>query len=125
MGLLGTIGGILGGNKAAKAAKAQAAELRKAGQTAFETSRFRPVGITSRFGSSNFSVDPTTGALISADYTAAPEVAALQDQLFAQMGGQGMQAAQGALGAQQGLFNFLHSLLKRQHSSGWLLNRLC
>lgn len=104
-GALGTLGGILGGNSAAKAARAQAESLRQAGQQAFEASRFRPVGITTRFGSSNFTVDPTTGALTSAGYTATPEVAALQDRLFTQMGEQGVGTAEQALAAQQGLFN--------------------
>ena len=104
-GVVGTIGGILGGNSAAKAARAQAESLRQAGQQAFEASRFRPVGITTRFGSSQFEVDPTTGALTSAGYTAAPEVAALQDRLFSQMGQQGINTAEQAMAAQQGLFN--------------------
>lgn len=104
-GVVGTIGGILGGNSAAKAARAQAEALRQAGQQAFEASRFRPVGITTRFGSSNFTVDPTTGALTSAGYTATPEVAALQDRLFTQMGQQGFGTTEQALAAQQGLFN--------------------
>ena len=100
-GVVGTIGGILGGNSAAKAARAQAESLRQAGQQAFEASRFRPVGITTRFGSSQFEVDPTTGALTSAGYTAAPEVAALQDRLFSQMGQQGINTTEQAMAAQQ------------------------
>lgn len=99
------LGGLLGGRSARRAAERQAEALRQAGQQAFESSRFRPVGITSRFGSSNFQVDPNTGALLGAGYEAAPEVAGLQDRLFAQMGEQGIGAAEQALGAQQGLFN--------------------
>jgi hypothetical protein len=96
---------LLGGRSARKAAAAQAEALRQAGQQAFDASRFRPVGITSRFGSAEFQVDPTTGALTGADYEASPEVAAMQDRLFAQMGGQGLGAAEQSLAAQQGLFN--------------------
>jgi hypothetical protein len=99
------LGGLLGGRSARRAAQAQAEALRQAGNQAFESSRFRPVGITSRFGSANFQVDPTTGALIGADYEASPEVAGFQDRLFSQMGEQGLGAAEQSLAAQQGLFN--------------------
>lgn len=102
---LSTLGGLLGGRSARRAAEAQAQALREAGQQAFETSRFRPVGITSRFGSSQFQVDPTTGALLGAGYEASPEIMALQDRLFAQMGEQGLGVSEQALAAQQGLFN--------------------
>jgi hypothetical protein len=101
MGLLGTLGGILGGNKAKKAAQEQAAALRAAGQAAFETSRFRPVGITTAFGSSNFNVDPTTGALLGAGYQLTPEMQAMQQGLLSQAGGVGMDlTGQGLQGAQ-------------------------
>ena len=99
------LGGLLGGRSARRAAEAQAEALRQAGNQAFESSRFRPVGITSRFGSSQFQVDPTTAALLGAGYEASPEVAAMQDRLFAQMGEQGLGAAEQSLAAQQGLFN--------------------
>ena len=105
MGLLGTIGGLLGGSSSASAARKQAEELRQAGQQAFEASRFRPVGMTTRFGTSNFTVDPTTGALTSAGYTASPELAAIQNRLLSQAGGQGLATTEQALAAQQGLFN--------------------
>lgn len=104
-GGLSLAGGLFGGRSARRAAAAQAEALRQAGQQAFESSRFRPVGITSRFGSSNFQVDPTTGALTGAGYEASPEVMALQDRLFSQMSDQGLGTAEQALAAQQGLFN--------------------
>lgn len=105
MGLLGTIGGILGGNKAAKAAAAQAAELRTAGQAAFESSRFRPVGVTTAFGTSNFTVDPTTGALTGAGYQLTPEMQAIQGGLLSQAGGMGMDLTGQGLQGAQSLFN--------------------
>lgn len=105
MGLLGTIGGILGGNKAAKAAAAQAAELRAAGQAAFESSRFRPVGVTTAFGTSNFTVDPTTGALTGAGYQLTPEMQAIQGGLLSQAGGMGMDLTGQGLQGAQSLFN--------------------
>jgi hypothetical protein len=100
------LGGWLGGRSAKKAAAAQAEALRQAGNQAFESSRFRPVGITSRFGSSNFQVDPTTGALLGAGYELSPELASIQDRLFSQLGqgdlsGQALQQAQGLFGLGQ------------------------
>lgn len=105
MGLLGTIGGILGGNKAAKAAAAQAKELRAAGQTAFESSRFRPVGVTTAFGTSNFNVDPTTGALLGAGYELSPQLLEAQQGLLNQAYGQGMDLTGQGLQGAQSLFN--------------------
>ena len=105
MGLLGTIGGIIGGNKAAKAAEAQAAELRAAGNTAFESSRFRPVGVTTAFGTSNYTVDPTTGALTGAGYNLTPEMQAIQGGLLSQAGGAGMNLTGQGLQGAQSLFN--------------------
>jgi hypothetical protein len=97
------LGGLLGGRSARRAAQQQAESLRQAGNQAFESSRFRPVGITSRFGSSNFQVDPTTGALLGAGYELSPELASIQDRLFSQLGqgdlsGQALQQAQGLFG---------------------------
>jgi hypothetical protein len=105
MGLLGTIGGIIGGNKAKKAAEEQARALTAAGQTAFESSRFRPVGVTTAFGTSNFNVDPTTGALLSAGYQLTPEMQAIQGGLLSQAGGAGMDLTGQGLQGAQSLFN--------------------
>ena len=105
MGLLGTIGGILGGNKAKKAAEEQSRALTAAGQTAFDASRFRPVGVTTAFGTSDFNVDPTTGALLDANYTLNPQLLGAQQGLLNQAYGQGMDfTGQGLQGAQS-LFN--------------------
>ncbi len=105
MGLLGTIGGILGGNKAASAAREQAAALRAAGDQAFEASRFRPVGITTAFGTSNYTVDPTTGALTGAGYQLTPQMQAIQGGLLSQAGGAGMDLTGQGLQGAQSLFN--------------------
>lgn len=43
---------------------------------------FKPVGITTRFGTSQFQVDPTTGQITSAGYTSAPEIASAQNRLL-------------------------------------------
>ena len=86
-------------NAAAIAAEATArtsadAQL-KAAQIAADAQRFRPVGITSRFGTSNFGFD-SSGNLISAGYTPSAELKAYQDYL----------ASQG-LGAQQDVTGLL------------------
>jgi hypothetical protein len=44
---------------------------------------FRPVGMTTRFGTSQFQVDPVTGQLTSAGYTLSPEAKAQQDRFMA------------------------------------------
>lgn len=102
---LNLAGGLLSGRSARRAAAREAEDRRRAGNQAFESSRFRPVGITTRFGSSDFEVDPTTGALIGAGYEASPEVSAIQDRLFGQMGGQGLDLSQRGLDAAGDLFD--------------------
>jgi hypothetical protein len=64
-----------------------------ANQQAAQMSQFRPVGVTTRFGSSNFQVDPTTGKLTSAGYNLSPEAAGYQNQLSG-MTGQGLMQGQ-------------------------------
>jgi len=67
-------------------AGAAAAQQRQAAKEAASISAFRPVGMTTRFGTSQFTraVDPSTGVpyISSAGYTAAPELAGIQEQLF-------------------------------------------
>jgi hypothetical protein len=63
---------------------------------AADASRFRPVGVTTRYGSSQFQVGPD-GNLISAGYNVSPEYQAYQQQLSGLMG----QQIQQGLGAQQ------------------------
>jgi hypothetical protein len=56
---------------------------------------FRPVGMTTRFGTSEFVVDPVTGQLTAAKYTASPGVLEAQNRLVA-LGNQGLAQAEGA-----------------------------
>ena len=69
-----------------KSGEQAAAQQRQAGIDAANISAFRPVGMTTRFGTSQFTreIDPATGTpyISSAGYTAAPELSALQNQLF-------------------------------------------
>lgn len=78
---------------------------------AAQMSQFRPVGVTTRFGSSGFNFDPTTGQLVSAGYQVAPDVAAMREGMMG-MAGTSLNQAQQAQALQpqynqaaQGLFN--------------------
>lgn len=102
-GGLGLLGGILGGNSAKSAAQTQANAQLEAARIAAEAQKFRPVGVTTRFGSSQFTMSPE-GYLQSAGYNVSPEVAAMRDSLLSQAGGTGMQTAEQAQAAQQQLF---------------------
>lgn len=102
-GGLGLLGGVIGGNSAKKAAQTSANAQLEAARIAADAQKFRPVGVTTRFGSSNFQMSPE-GYLQSAGYDVSPEVAALRDTLLSQAGGSGLQTAEQAQTAQQQLF---------------------
>ena len=82
------VGVFTGAGDVEDAANASAAQQREAAQNAAYAAAFRPVGMTSRFGTSQFTreVDPKTGMpyVSSAGYTPAPELSALQNRLFSQ-----------------------------------------
>jgi hypothetical protein len=73
--------------------------------------QFRPIGMTTRFGSSQFVVDPTTGRLTSAGYTLSPEAKAAQDR-FVKLAESGIQQAEGAQKAFEPLQTGAQSLFK-------------
>lgn len=98
------LGGLLGGNSAKKAAQVSADAQIKAAQIAADAQRFRPVGITTAFGSSNFGTD-AQGNLTSAGYQLSPEMARQRDMLLQQAGTSGLGMAEQAGAAGQGLFN--------------------
>jgi hypothetical protein len=87
------IGSAMAGRSAEKAANTSANAQLEAARIAAEAQRFRPVGITTRFGTSQFTMDPE-GYLQSAGYTASPEITALQDRLSALYGDALSQAEQ-------------------------------
>jgi len=62
-----------------------------------QAAAFRPVGMTTRFGTSEFKLDPKTGQLTSAGYTATPGVLEAQNRLVA-LGNQGLAQAEAAQG---------------------------
>ena len=103
------LGGLLGGSSARRAAQTQAAAQERAAQLAAEEARFRPVGITTRFGQSQFQTDPQ-GRVSGASYTLDPQLAAMQDRFLGLAGGGLTQAEQAQQqfaplqGAAQGLF---------------------
>jgi len=77
-----------GANETKAAGERAAAEQRAAAREGAAAAAFRPVGMTTRFGTSQFTreTDPATGIpyISSAGYTPAPELQALQDRLFKQ-----------------------------------------
>ncbi len=64
---------MFGAQEAGRSAQEAANQVARAGQ-------FRPVGVTTRFGSSDFQFDPS-GRLKGANYTLSPEALAYQNQL--------------------------------------------
>ena len=114
-GVVGAAGSYFGAKRAADAARDAGVRQQQAAEYAREAAKFRPVGMTTRFGTSQFTTDPSTGAVTSAGYTASPELLALQNQVAGLYGGslgqaeraaalqpQYEQAAQGLFGLGQG-----------------------
>ena len=83
---LNLVGGLLGGETASDAARYTADIQTRAGERAADEARFRPVGVTTRFGSSRFGFDPS-GRLSTADYSLSPDVRGYQDRVMALAGG--------------------------------------
>ncbi|CAB4220764.1 hypothetical protein UFOVP1626_29 [uncultured Caudovirales phage] len=106
----GAVGGYLQGESARKAANTSAAAQLESARIAAEAAKFRPVGITTRYGSSNFQTD-AQGNIVGAGYDVSPELRAYQDQLRGlteqqlQQGLMGPQQYAPLTGAATGLFN--------------------
>jgi hypothetical protein len=74
-------------SKATRDAARQSAQAQlESARIAAEAAKFRPVGVTTRYGTSNFQFDPS-GYLSGAGYTVSPELKAYQDRLQALTGG--------------------------------------
>lgn len=94
-----------------------------------ESAQFRPVGITTRYGTSNYQFDPTTGKLVGAGYMATPELQAMQNRVDA-LTGAGLGYAEQTpglyaplLSGAQGLFSQAGQGLKatpEQQAADWL-----
>lgn len=76
------LGGYMQGQAAKSAANTSAQAQLQAAQLAADAAKFRPVGITTRYGQSNFQLDQN-GNLIGAGYNVSPELQQYQDQLQA------------------------------------------
>ena len=101
-------GGLLQSQAAGDAASTSAKAQLEAARIAAEESRFRPVGVTTRFGTSQFTTGPD-GRVSGAGYTVSPELKAYQDRLMA-LSGQGLTQAEAAQGMYQPLTGAATSL---------------
>jgi len=90
-----TIAGLMQQQTSKEAADKARAMIDTETAAAKQSAAFRPVGMTTRFGTSQFTVDPVTGQLTSAGYTASPGVLEAQNRLVA-LGNQGLAQAEGA-----------------------------
>ena len=127
-GLVGSVANIFTGADNTRAAgEAAAAQQSQAARDAAAAAAFRPVGMTTRFGTSQFTreIDPRTGMpyVSAAGYTAAPELSGLQNQLFGGFGGglgyaqqQGQQLGALAPAAQQ-LFGLGGQILPTEYQT--------
>ena len=91
-GLVSSIANVFTGADSTRAAGQQASEAQaRAAREAAAAAAFRPVGMTTRFGTSQFTreTDPRTGMpyISAAGYTPATELSGLQNQLFGGFGG--------------------------------------
>jgi hypothetical protein len=107
--LLSSAGATQQAEQAQQAAQTQADAQVRAAQIAADAAKFRPVGVTTRFGQSSFTTD-AQGNVIGAGYAASPEIRGYQDRLSA-LATQGLRDAELAplaylplAGASQSLF---------------------
>ena len=96
---VGLLGNLAAANQVAGSQNTLAQQQLALGQQAANNAQFRPVGITSRFGTSGFQYDQN-GNLIGAGYQVAPDIAAMREGLLG-YAGQNLTNA----GQAQGLFN--------------------
>jgi len=117
-GLLSAGGSYLQSSSAKDAAETQANAQIRAAQIAADAARFRPVGVTTRFGASNFQTD-AAGNVIGAGYTPSAEILGYQNRLST-LANQGLTGAEQArtayaplTGAAQNLFSLGQGYLKQ------------
>ena len=90
-----TTAGLLQQQTSREAAQKAQAMIDAETAAAKQSAAFRPIGMTTRFGTSQFAVDPVTGQLTSAGYTLSPEAKNAQDRLV-KLAESGLQQAEGA-----------------------------
>ncbi len=94
-GGLGTAGNLLQMQTSREAAQRAQAMIDAETKAAKDAAQFRPIGMTTRFGTSQFGFDPVTGRLSSAGYNLTPDVKAQQDRFMA-LSNQGLTQAEQA-----------------------------
>lgn len=116
--LLSSAGATKQAEQAQQAAQTQADAQIRAAQIAADAAKFRPVGVTTRFGQSAFTTD-AQGNVTGAGYSASPEIRGYQDRLSA-LATQGLREAELAplaylplAGASQSLFSLGQSYLAK------------
>ena len=83
--IVGPVLGYMGAKKQASATTDAARMQAEAGLQAAEMARFRPVGVTTGFGSSQFTTD-AEGNVVGAGYTLTPQLQSIRDRLLSQAG---------------------------------------
>jgi len=83
--IVGPVLGYMGAKKQASATENAARMQAEAGLQAAEMARFRPVGVTTGFGSSQFTTD-AEGNVTGASYQLTPQLQAIRDRLMSQAG---------------------------------------
>lgn len=83
--IAGPVLGYMGAKKQAQATTDAANIQAQAAREAADMARFRPVGITTGFGSSNFTTD-AEGNVTGAGYQLTPELQSIRDRLISQAG---------------------------------------
>ena len=116
--MTGAAGSALTAEQAKEAARTQADAQVRAAQIAADAARFRPVGVTTRFGTSNFTTD-AAGNVVTAGYTPSAEITGYQNRLST-LANQGLTDVEGAraayaplTGAAQNLFGLGQSYLAK------------
>ena len=106
--LLSSAGASKQAEQAREAAQTQADAQVRAAEIAADAAKFRPVGVTTRFGSSAFTTD-AEGNVIGAGYAPSAEIKGYQDRLST-LANQGMGDIEGARAAYQPLTGAAQSL---------------
>jgi len=106
-----TAGGLLQQQTSREAAIKAQGMIETETAAAKAAAQFRPIGMTTRFGSSQFGFDPVTGQLTSAGYTLDPQAKNAQDR-FVKLAETGIQQAEGAQKAFEPLQTGAQSLFK-------------
>ena len=90
-----TAAGLLQQQTSKEAATKAQAMIDRETAAAKASAQFKPIGMTTRFGSSQFGFDPVTGQLTSAGYTLDPQAKNAQDR-FVKLAESGLQQSEGA-----------------------------